>query len=230
MNGKCIGFIVFVIIIIALISCDGASDNHTFHQHQWSEWTEIIPATLTSTGKRERICIDCLVEEKRDTALVGGIGTGGGTVFYYNPAGFNVTGVGLFTAYFLEAAPANTETTLAWASLDFISISISGTGTAIGTGRANTARILEIDSNAPAAKACYEYSYNEKNDWFLPSRNELNAMYNARTYLDISQGRFWSSSQYSSIIAWGLIFDSYGSYTYLNKDNFSFNVRAIRAF
>ena len=159
--------------------------------------------------------------------VVGDTGPGGGKIIYISTAGFTVTGIGSFTAHYLEAAPVNMATTLAWASSGFTSTDIPGTGTAIGTGKANTALILATDTNAPAAKACDDYT-GGKTDWFLPSRDELNEMYNARTHVGISSGIFWSSSQFGDGSAWRLDFDiGYQSSSY--KDYVT-NVRAVRAF
>ena len=54
-------------------------------------------------------------------------------------------------------------------------------GTDIGTGKANTAKI--VASQGPgkyAAKLCDEYTAGGKDDWFLPSKDELNFMYENR--------------------------------------------------
>jgi hypothetical protein len=90
---------------------------------------------------------------------LGSTGPGGGIIFYHDPNGFIMTDTGE-RAHYLEAAPVNMPRTLAWASSGFTSTNISGTGTAIGTGRRNTALILAVDANAPAALACRNYSNN----------------------------------------------------------------------
>jgi hypothetical protein len=121
-------------------------------------------------------------------------GPGGGKIFYRLVAGFtqyaNAADTVGTTAHYLEAAPADMSGTLAWASEEFIPPwrggtgafeSISGTGTAIGMGRKNTALIPETGTDAPAAKACNDYSNGGKTDWFLPSKDELNQLYVNRT-------------------------------------------------
>lgn len=51
-------------------------------------------------------------------------------------------------------------------------------GTAIGTGSQNTTDILSgCASNTSAAALCSNLSFNGFNDWFLPSRDELKAIY-----------------------------------------------------
>ena len=167
---------------------------------------------------------------------IGATGEGGGKIIYHKHSGFKVTGAGSFIAYYLEAAPVNQGTSLEWASdawtseSHYYNTNIAGTGTAIGKGRANTAAILAVDANAPAAKACNEYSNKGKSDWFLPSKDELNEMYKARTHLGISSGIFWSSSQSSKEEAWMQYFSSGNQYETSKSDHLGINVRAVRYF
>jgi len=156
-----------------------------------------------------------------DDYIIGETGRGGGIVFYDKGSvsdGWR----------YLEAAPVNQGTSLAWASSGYTSTSIAGTGTVIGTGKANTAAILAVDANAPAAKACADYRGGGLSDWFLPSRDELNAMYQARSHLGISSGWFWSSSQYHGSSAWLQNFGNGNQFDYYKGNDYF--VRAIRAF
>jgi len=156
------------------------------------------------------------------TYALGDKGPGGGMVFYDK-------GSVSYGWRYLEAAPENQGTLLVWASSGYTSTDITGTNTEIGTGKTNTAAILAIDANAPAAKACADYRGGGKNDWFLPSKDELNEMYKARTHLGMSEW-FWSSSQGNNHDAWSQYFAN-GNQIYANKDLNNFlNVRAIRAF
>jgi len=173
---------------------------------------------------------------------VGETSPGGGIIFYYSEAGFTVTGLG--TCHYLEAAPANQNQLIGvtWSSGSFNNfVDVTGAaGTAIGTGKANTAAIVAAlpDDTAAnnAAKAAVAYTGGGKSDWFLPSKDELNAMYEAKTHLGISSGGFWSSSQQSdnSGGAWVLYFANDGGYQlptikhiYTGMD---VDVRAVRAF
>jgi hypothetical protein len=162
---------------------------------------------------------------------IGDTGPAGGIIFYVNAGGFTMTGIA-GTCHYLEAAPANMATTLAWASSGFYETDISGTGTAIGTGKANTAAILAVDANAPAARACSEYSGGGKNDWFLPSKDELNELNKAKRKTGLpTEGIFWSSSQLYSFVdtdAWSQNFN-YDSQYSTNKNSPRY-VRAVRAF
>jgi len=171
------------------------------------------------------------------TLSIGDDGPGGGKIIYIadglegRTLGFTVTGAGSFTAYYLEAAPANHGPSFLWALSDFYNTNITGTGTAIGTGKANTAAILAIHADAPAAKACANYDGGGLNDWFLPSIDELNEMYQARSHLGISTGYFWSSSQVDNLNALSQNFDNgYWFKDGSKKYNSFLNVRAVRAF
>ena len=155
---------------------------------------------------------------------IGDTGPGGGKVFY--DKGNYSDGW-----RYLEAAPIDQATNVKWSST---SVDVKGaTGTAIGTGKANTAAIIAAHSGDTAsnnaAKAAAAYSGGGKNDWFLPSKDELNEMYKARTHLGgISSGLFWSSSQSYYNLAWYQYFgngDQDYNYKYCNYD-----VRAVRAF
>lgn len=80
------------------------------------------------------------------------------------------------------------------------------TGSAIGDGYQNTINIVNaLGAGSYAAKACADYTatdYDDEfnlityDDWFLPSKDELNEMYNNKVYLNFTPGRFWSSTQY----------------------------------
>jgi len=157
---------------------------------------------------------------------IGSTGPGGGIVFY-NQGDYSDGW------RYLEAASVSQElNNLAWASSGFTSRDIAGTETTIGTGKANTAAILAVDANAPAAKACIDYRGGGYTDWFLPSLVELDAMHNVKTILGMLGGFFWSSSQRDNSSAWNQHF-MYGSQGAYHKDGSpygGFSVRAVRAF
>jgi len=179
------------------------------------------------------------------TVGIGDTGPAGGIIFYVAPSGFTVQGytgaTGSFaeyTAYYLEAAPANASgATMRWSNTNVLIPNLSQNDSdtidwAIGRGRLNTALIAAAHSADTvannAAKAAAAYSQGGKDDWFLPSREELNQMYIRRLHVGIITARFWSSSQSDPNFAWYQGFDNGFQYYYLSYSNF--NVRAIRAF
>ncbi|MDR0684151.1 MAG: DUF1566 domain-containing protein, partial [Spirochaetaceae bacterium] len=101
------------------------------------------------------------------------------------------------------------------------------------TGASNTAAIVSTaGSNAPAAKACSDYVYGGKSDWFLPSKDELNLMYELKTEIGgfdyKNTTTYWSSSEYGAYTAWrkGFLGTAWGN----GSKDYPWSVRAIRAF
>ena len=134
--------------------------------------------------------------------------------------------------HYLEAAPADIEGTCKWSSGLAYDDNISGTETAIGTGRKNTTLILSVDINAPAARACM-VGYNAggtKTDWFLPSRDELDQLYKKRVFIDDLHATYfyWSSTQ--GINNFAEMWNFENGILYLDKKDSMYFVRAIRAF
>jgi len=191
-------------------------------------------ATITVTTTDGSKTATCAVTVTTGSVLeyaIGDIGPGGGKIIYVSALGFDVAGLG--TCHYLEAAPTNHATYVRWSSTyEYVT---GATGTAIGTGIANTAAIIAAypgdTASNNAAKATVAYTGGGKNDWFLPSKDELNEMYKARTHLGISSGGFWSSSQSDNYhdSAWGQDFGEHNQYED-NKGWSNVYVRAIRAF
>jgi hypothetical protein len=149
----------------------------------------------------------------------------GGIVFYLDGNGGG-----------LIAAPTDQSTGAEWGCFG---TSISGAdGTAIGTGAQNT---IDIEAGCTtvgtAADICANLTLGGYSDWFLPSKDELNAM-----YLNIGQGNtlglgnvggffgniyYRSSSETSAHGAWVQFFD--GGYQISNSGKaYNFRVRAVR--
>ncbi|GHV85320.1 hypothetical protein AGMMS50230_09280 [Spirochaetia bacterium] len=166
---------------------------------------------------------------------IGGTGPGGGKIFYVSETGFAVKDKG--TYHYLEAAPVDLGK-FVWASPQFLPPP-EGTGdwlsildtkeTAIGMGYANTAAIRAADPNANPAKGCVDYRGGGKNDWFLPSKDELNQMYKEKAHIDkTANDEYWSSSEYDSSVAVSQNFTTGPQYN--SKKDKPCYVRPIRAF
>ena len=166
--------------------------------------------------------------------LIGSLGPAGGYIFYDK-------GLCSDGWRYLEAAPESAEwSDKVWGGSG---ISVGGTGTAIGTGKSNTQRIVSSFGNAEpyerkvdyAAKLCTDLVVSKDgvayDDWFLPSRDELDQMYQNLKKNNIGgfSGIFyWSSSEYGDYLAWYQYF-VYGSQDYSNR-YFEYRVRSVRAF
>ena len=149
----------------------------------------------------------------------------GGIIFYLDGSGGG-----------LIAAPTDQSSGAEWGCDGTI---ISGAdGTAIGTGAQNTIDIEAGCSTAgTAADICANLVLSGYTDWFLPSKDELNLMYQ-----NIGQGNalglgnvggfagayYWSSTEYNTTNAYYFYF--YNGYAYYSSKNSTYSVRAVRAF
>jgi hypothetical protein len=109
-------------------------------------------------------------------------------------------------------------------------VATGATGTAIGTGQANTTTIVENQgAGSYAAKLCNDLTVGGYNDWFLPSRDELNKLYINKVAIGgFADYGYWSSSEFSASNAWGQFFNFGMQYT--NPKYNTHRVRAVRAF
>ena len=104
--------------------------------------------------------------------------------------------------------------------------------TAIGTGSANTTKILAVlVKNGHAALQCSNYRGGGYADWFLPSKGELIELYKSRRLVGNLTYDLWSSSEGVGSLtnrAWTLSFRD--GIPNLNYKSDGFGVRAVRAF
>jgi hypothetical protein len=135
----------------------------------------------------------------------------------------------------LIAAPSN-QTSTEWGCEGTF---ISGTSNAVGAGQANTTAIVNGCPTAGiAARLCDQLELNGFSDWFLPSKDELNFMYqnlHVQGLGDFSNFLYWSSSQVDEDNVWAQnfwddspFFEDGGQYV-ISKFGGT-PVRAIRAF
>lgn len=132
---------------------------------------------------------------------------------------------------YLESAPSDQILKAVW-GCDGIEIT-GADGQAVGTGEQNTIDIeFECTTAGTAADVCTNLSLAGYNNWFLPSKDELNLMYTNLKVAGIGSFAgcyYWSSSESYITAAYGQNFyngdqnGSAGKYTPLQ-------VRAIRAF
>ena len=81
-----------------------------------------------------------------------------------------------------------------------------------------------------AAGVTVGHNYGGYTDWFLPSQDELDALYDAKDVVGgFASGSYWSSSEYSSNYAWYQYFDDGNQSNYDGKGS-TLRVRAVRAF
>jgi hypothetical protein len=118
----------------------------------------------------------------------------------------------------------------------------NATGTAIGTGSANTDAIIATQGATEtnyAAGLVRAYSGGGYSDWYLPSKDELNQMHINRATINtaslenggssLTDSYFWSSSEGDIGNAFRQTFNNGGNTASVNKQQ-TFTVRAVRTF
>lgn len=162
-------------------------------------------------------------------ALTIGQNYQGGIIFYIDETGQH----GLISA-------TSDQGTIRWYNGSFYYI--GQTSAAVGTGLANTTRIISSQgaiANSYAAGLARAYSGDGYTDWYLPSKDELDLMYsnigpgatgvnhNIGNFITLF-GYYWSSSEMDAPNSWYEIFDSRQQAG--NGKNSPMYVRAIRSF
>lgn len=131
---------------------------------------------------------------------------------------------------YLEAAPSDQSDGIMW--YNGTNVETGATATAAGTGEANTSAIVSAQGDGDyAAQICDDLELGGFDDWFLPSRDELDLMYMNLAAIglgDFANTRYWSSTETNGVFAYAEYFNS-GSVNDAEKSN-TFRVRAIRAF
>jgi trimeric autotransporter adhesin len=140
----------------------------------------------------------------------------GGTVFY-------IDGTGL---HGFVAQPSNQDDYADWGCQG---TTVGASGTAVGTGAANTNAIVANCSTSDiAARQCYNLVLNNKSDWYMPSKDEVNLMFTQRSFLSGLTGIYYTSTESDASHAWVQYFYS-GSQTTIEK-GLQTGLRCIRSF
>src|SRR5690554_5516449 len=146
----------------------------------------------------------------------------------------------------LIAATADQSTGIQWYNGTYRYTGTAGDG--LYAGAMNTAMIVatqmaDNQSGSFAAKVCADYSVTVDGvtygDWYLPSKEELDLMYQNKATIDATAGVnggsgfasdfYWSSTEANNSTAWAQYFDNGGQFNF-SKNTSSTRVRAVRAF
>ena len=146
----------------------------------------------------------------------------GGTIFYIDNSGQH--GLIVSNADLLDN---NQSTQISWKKGK--NVVTGATGTAVGTGASNTQKIVNAlgTTGQYAALLCYKYKTGIYKDWYLPSKKELDLLYQQKAVIGVS-GQYWSSSEASLGKAWDQEFG--GGFAFKDNKSFTLQVRAVSAF
>lgn len=138
----------------------------------------------------------------------------------------------------MYAAAVDAPSTMAWGqtgtdtAMENCITNNPGTQDSCSTGAVNTTLLAALGGSYAAATYCDTLDAHGHDDWYLPSQNELDVVYDnlkagqpAGTH-GFQVAYYWSSSEANSNTAWGQDFGN-GNQNYYGK-TFSFRVRCVR--
>jgi hypothetical protein len=185
---------------------------------------ETVDGGLTAT---------CTVTVSPPAAVAIGDSYGGGIVAYILQSGD--PGYDANVQHGLIAATADQSTGIEWITGGSTQTTLNGnTLTALGKGQANTnAMKAQTGYTGGATKVCDDYTIIvggvTYEDWFLPSKDELDKLYINKVAIGgFADGYYWSSSEGSAGLAWLQRFEDGGQPIF--SKGFLELVRAVRAF
>ena len=155
----------------------------------------LITATQAANGAWGTATQSILINVAKSCAdggacVVGDTGPGGGVIYY-------AASTRQSWGRYLEAAPSDL-TDEAWCNTS--QDTVGARETRVGFGQANANAVVASCSSGAAVSAD-SYTINGKSDWYLPGFDELEEMYRARTYVGMSTGTYWSSTEDNSSAA-----------------------------
>ena len=152
----------------------------------------------------------------------------GGIIFYLDASG----------CHGLISAPTDQSAGTRWHNGS--NINTTAFASFAGCGYGNTSMIVYSQgSGSYAAKLCYDLSLGGYDDWYLPSKYELNLMFHnigAGNTLGLgniagfSNTSYWSSTESADYLAWIQLIGINGNTAQAAKSSNFYYVRAIRAF
>ena len=192
-------------VVIIGANTDGDNITYTIQNPKLTENATFVDVSL-------------FVDGNGDNNLAIGQSYQGGIIAYIDSTG----------QHGLIAATADQSEGIQW--YNGTNIVTGATGTAIGTGLTNTNAIIAVQgSGSYAASIARDYNGGGYTDWYLPSKDELNQLYQQQTAMGGFEGEYyWSSTEYDNNTAREQSF-----YDGSQNDSFktsTYYVRAVRAF
>lgn len=176
---------------------------------------------------------------------VGDTSPSGGTIFYKSVSAFTETGTACASnCFYLEYAPLNWMGSSSEGPYNFFQNSvgpvyasslIAGTLSAIGTGYNNTSLLIAAGDNVGAPSRARAYAGpngNTTGQWFVPSQNEINALYDstAKSLSTFNPSDYHTSTQASAGSCRSINFANRSNNTQNCSVNNPYRLRPIRAF
>jgi formylglycine-generating enzyme required for sulfatase activity len=163
----------------------------------------------------------------RQAYSIGDTGPAGGLVFYDKGNYSN-------NWQYLEVTKSDQSASVQWSDGSGTPTATGATAKVLGTGAANTATIVASQGHKAqiyAASLCDDLVLGGCDDWFLPSKDELNQIFinlKARGLGSFSSAWYWSSSEDDDLDAW---LQNLENGSVMNNAKYSnYYVRAVRAF
>jgi len=189
--------------------------------------TTVTAVTFNGTVLSALVCNGTTVWSAAAAPVVGAA-YGGGICGYLLVSGD--PGYSSSTPHGLIVATTDQAAVVSWSNI--ISVAVTGTSANLGTGAANTTKIMaQSGHTASAAKNCRNYSGGSFSDWYLPSINELEKLYLNCTSIGVldPEGSYWSSTEVdASNVSIYSFFDGLTIDDVKNSDYPT--VRAVRSF
>jgi hypothetical protein len=223
-----------------IVWCTNCGTNGEVQVYNGSAWTNMVGAAA-ALSLQERLDGGETPFSIYNTLVTGGSTSSsaaldslygktykGGLIAYLN----TTTGTGLI------AAATDQSTGIQWTTSTHHNTLIGSTAQSDTDGSANTTAIINQTGaaavNTYAAGLCQIYTGGGHTDWYLPSLNELDALFtnlHLKGLGGFDNEGYWSSTEQYGDKAKSVGFDSatFGSNGY-KKSNSSRNVRAVRAF
>lgn len=152
-----------------------------------------------------------------NTPLAIGQNYGGGKIFFIDGTG----------QHGLIAVLSDMNSTATWYNGNYVTTN----ATSLTNGSGNTITIITSQGNTGdyAAKLCRDYNGGGFNDWFLPSKDQLNTLYLQKAAIgNLIDNSYWCSTEFDNLHAWYQYFGN-GFQNYAFKNSFNY-IRPIRAF
>ena len=197
---------------------------------------------FTITGISQLLSVPYALHAKTADSITGSGGSGfnhyigesygGGVIFYLYKDSVDVE-------HGLIVALIDQSTSCEWSNVNNILIGATARSTWDGLSNSN-AIVVQSGHTSSAASLCLNSNVGGQSDWYLPSIDELNLLFNARFNVNktlattggaaqIGLNNYWSSVEYSDWEAWAVYFGGGFPNNWYGKSN-TFYVRAVRDF